>query len=92
MTTYVLRRERDGSGDMGPMCEALWIDPVTGRLQTEKDARPRVGVALKVGSYHARTMQWQDWWCTTAITEILEEGPSHVRFKTANSVYDWGKI
>ena len=85
---YALVRERDGAGDSGPMSEAAWLDE-DGKVQVEENARPRVGVAMKVGTYFARTMSSQDWWMTTPITEILEDEGNRVRFRTGNSVYVW---
>lgn len=85
---YALVRERDGAGDSGPMSDALWLDE-NNVVQFEHDARPRVGVAMKVGTYFARTMSTQDWWMTTPITEILEDEGDRVRFRTGNSVYVW---
>jgi hypothetical protein len=60
----------------------------------ERNARPKVGAAIVVGSPYARTYSHQDWWQTTPITEILEErieedGTEYVRFKTGNSEYEW---
>lgn len=84
---YSLRRESDGAGDSGGMSIALSYD-ATG-LVIEDNARPRVGVAMRVGSHFARTYNAQDWWQTTLITEILEESEEVVRFRTSNSVYEW---
>lgn len=86
--TYSLRRERDGAGDSGGMSIAFW-ETEDGSVDVEHDARPRLGVAMRVGSLYARTMQAQDWWQTTYITEILEEREDYVRFKTTNSIYEW---
>lgn len=80
-----------GRGDSGGMSCALWEDE-NGTVVFEDDARPRVGVAMRVGSRYARTMQSQDWWQTTYITEILEESENRVLFKTKNSVYEWREI
>lgn len=85
---YSLRRERDGAGDSGGMSEAIWWSEEEG-IQTEQNARPRVGIRLRVGSLYARTFQVQDWWCTTDITRILEESEHYVKFETINSIYEW---
>jgi hypothetical protein len=86
---YTLTRERDGVGDSGGMSMALWLDD-EGNLQYEKNARPRVGVAMRVGSIFARTMTAQDWWQTTPVSEILDDRPGYVKFKTRNgSTYVW---
>lgn len=89
---YSLVRDRDGAGDSGNMSMALWIeyspegDPVR---KHEHNARPRVGVAMRVGSIYARSFVAQDWWQTTPITKILEDTPEMVRFETGNSTYVW---
>lgn len=85
--TYFLRRERDNAGDSGPMSMALWLEEDT--VKHEHNSRPRVGVAMRVGSFAARSFTGQDWWQTTPITEILEESENRVRFKTGNSIYVW---
>jgi hypothetical protein len=91
MTTYSLVRERDGVGDSGPMCEIIDAESYK---PIPNEVYPRVGCAVRVGSMCARTYSSQDWWCTTPVTEILEEwldedGYSHVKFKTKNSTYVW---
>ena len=85
---YSLRRESDGAGDSGGMSLALWIAE-DGQVQEQYNARPKVGVCMRVGSVYARTYNAQDWWQTTMITEILEERDNYVRFRTGNSVYEW---
>ena len=85
---YSLRRESDGAGDSGGMSLALWIGE-DGQVQEQYNARPKVGVALRVGSVYARTYQDQDWWQTSLITEILVDREDYVRFRTGNSTYVW---
>jgi hypothetical protein len=67
-------------------------------VEEEVNARPRAGVAMKVGSMFARTYSRQDYWQTTIITEITDEWQDTdeegkvtecVRFKTGNSTYIW---
>lgn len=97
--TYSLRRTQDGAGDSGSMSQALifTIDPSTGKehVEVKEDARPAVGVAMRVGSRVTRTYE-QDWWQTTVITEIIEsrktEYGEYVRFKTNNSIYEWASF
>jgi hypothetical protein len=84
---YSLRRESDGAGDSGGMSMALWFEGDD--IKHEHNARPRVGVAMRVGAVYARTYQEQDWWQTTVITEILEDRNDYVRFRTGNSIYVW---
>jgi hypothetical protein len=87
---YSLKREIDGVGDSGGMSIALTYKQYSCQ---EENARPRVGVAMRVGSHFARSHSAQDWWQTTLITEILEErtgeGIDYVKFRTGNSVYEW---
>jgi len=84
---YSLSRTRDGAGDSGPM--SLAIDYVDGKY-VEDGNRPKIGYAMRVGSYRAGTYSTQDYWTTTRVTEILEERDDYVRFKTGNSEYEWG--
>lgn len=86
--TYSLSREHDRAGDVGQMSLGLWRDE-RAALQQEHNCRPRVGIAMRVGSLTGRTFAAQDWWQTTIITEILEESENKVRFKTGNSIYNW---
>jgi hypothetical protein len=91
---YSLRRTRDGAGDSGPMSMAIvpTIDMDTNKIcnvDYEHNARPRLGVAMRVGSIIGRTYAPQDWWQTTLITQILEDTPDYVRFTTGNSEYEW---
>ena len=76
-------------GDAGPMSIALWKDE-EGTIQMERNARPRVGVAMRVGALGARTFQAQDWWQTTLIKEIVKDTPEEVVFRTlSGSEYTW---
>ena len=92
---YSLKRERDGIGDSGGMSIALTYGQYD--LEQEENARPRVGVVMRVGRHFARSYSAQDWWQTTLITEILEERTveteegkeDYVKFRTGNSVYEW---
>lgn len=87
--TYSLKRLSDGAGDSGQMSIAYWYEDGNKELQFENDARPRVGVAMRVGSAYARSYSPQDYWTTTYVTEILEETENMVKFKTTNSIYTW---
>jgi hypothetical protein len=44
---------------------------------------------MLVGALTARTMQWQDYWLTTEVLEILEETEDYVKFRTKNTIYEW---
>jgi hypothetical protein len=94
--SYSLRRTRDEAGDSGNMSTALWKNSISGAIETEHNAVPRVGVVMRVGSSYARSYSGQDYWQTTYITEILDERTDpedpdylYVRFKTGNSEYEW---
>jgi hypothetical protein len=84
---YKLRRERDGAGDSGEFSTAVWVEE--NEVKFAHDARPVVGVVMRVGSLYARSFQYQDWWQTTRVEEILEESENYVRFRTTNSIYEW---
>jgi hypothetical protein len=90
---YSLKRLKDGIGDSGGMSLGLWLDeskPEGDQVVCEENARPRVGIALRVGSRFARTMTHQDWWQTTIIKEIIEDRIDYVKFVTENgSTYEW---
>jgi hypothetical protein len=96
--TYWMYRERDGRGDSGSMSMALVPtydeNGKVADIQYIHNARPQVGYVMRVGSNMARSYSAQDWWQTTAISEILEDtvnedGSEYVKFKTGNSIYEW---
>jgi hypothetical protein len=94
-------------GDSGPMSDAYWIttkeeaiannwkyiEYPTVVIACEHNAKPRVGVSMRVGSPYARSYASQDWWQTTKITEILdvwmEDDIECIKFRTKNSIYIW---
>lgn len=83
-----------GGGDSGSMSQAIfpedWDDIGTCKVHVEHDARPRVGVVMRVGTQFARTYSQQDYWTTTRIEKILSETETEVRFLTqSNSTYLW---
>ena len=83
--TYYLDRETDASGDYGPMLKSL----NSKGEQVGENGELHFGCAIQCGSFFARTMQWQDWWLTTPITEFIEisQDGKYCKFKTKNSVY-----
>ena len=87
---YSLVRERDSAGDSGSVSLALWVE--NGEPQIEHDAKPRIGVAMQVGSLFARSYSGQDYWQTTIIEEILIEEENYVKFRTGNSTYEWKRF
>lgn len=82
---YYLNRESDNSGNQGSMLRAI---DNTGK-QVGENGELHIGCSVQCGSHYARTMQWQDWWLTTPITEFLEVSDENklVKFKTKNSIY-----
>ena len=83
---YVLIRERDQMGDSGPMCQIIDWESWT---VIPGEHRPRVGCAVRVGSFTARTYAAMDYWTTTPVQEILEESDNRMVFRTKNSIYEW---
>lgn len=82
-----LRRVSDGAGDSGSLSEALKWD---GDNKVEcVGNRPILGASMRVGSPFAGTYSKQDWWLTTAVTDIIEDTGDYVKFKTGNSTYEW---
>jgi hypothetical protein len=88
MPYYTLRRMSDGCGDSGAMSLAIWMDE-NNEVIKEHDARPQIGKCICVGSYAGRSYQWQDWWRTSPVVEILTDEDDLVVFKTQNSTYEW---
>lgn len=84
-----LSRVRDGAGDEGSCVIAWKYDPEGKKERENVGNEPIVGCCLEVGSVTARSMQWQDFWLTTEITEILEKKDGYVKFKTGNSEYEF---
>ncbi len=84
----ILRRVSDGAGDSGASSEIIHWNK-DGTVKSIKQGRPELGASVRVGSVTARTYSHQDWWMTTEVTEILEDTPDMVRFKTKNSEYVW---
>jgi hypothetical protein len=85
---YILKRCSDGVGDSGGMSDAIFID-VDDTVRVEHNARPRLGARMRIGSTFARSYSHQDYWTMTPITEIIDDSPNYVKFRTSNSVYEW---
>jgi hypothetical protein len=83
---YFLRRS-DGAGSSGPLSAAVWYENREEHIQYH--ASPRVGVTMRVGSLSIgkENVAWQ----TSPVEEILLEVRNYVRFRTANSIYEWWK-
>lgn len=83
---FSLRRERDGAGDSGLLFTPFdWKN----HEETGETGEIIVGLGIKCGSHYARTMQYQDWWLTTPVTEIISisSDQKEAKFRTGNSVY-----
>lgn len=87
--------DQRGRGDTGLMSMAIvpTYDADTGKaidVQYEHGARPRLGVAMRVGALYTSTFGTDTWWQTTLIKEIIEDTPNKVIFKThSGSLYTW---
>lgn len=84
---YSLYRHSDHASDSGGI--SLAMQEENGEVKTEHNARPRIGVCIRVGSAYAGTMQYQDWWQTSYITKILSDTENEMVFETGNSTYTW---
>jgi hypothetical protein len=67
---YRLCRIADGMGDSGRMLLAL--NPQTGSPENTENGVIKVGERIICGSHYARSYQFQDWWCCTAVKKIKE--------------------
>jgi len=84
----------DGRGDSGTVSTALHL--LDNEVVYDSDSEPCVGKSMRVGSAYARSYQWQDYWTTTPVKEILsrveDENGITVVFKTrSGSIYTWRK-
>ena len=95
---FSITRESDGAGDSGMLFRSLkWPEDKTKQYTIDDLERVGetgeiiVGCCMYCGSPYARTMQSQDWWLTSEVSEILETGEdekgSWARVKTGNSIY-----
>lgn len=94
--TYQLVNNSTSSGDSGGMSTLTKLDE-NENVVYKYDAEPEVGWCIRVGSTYARTMQVQDWWQTSYITEIISrtETPeiTKVLFRTfSGSTYTWSNF
>lgn len=79
---YSLRRTSDNAGCDGKRSNSVEINQPEAS-NVIKSIRPVVGCSMVVHD------SFTTWWQTTEITEILENTPTMVRFKTLNSEYVW---
>lgn len=72
-------------GDSGGL---LMIAKITDEgLSVSYDVFPSVGCTVRVGSVYARSYSTYDYWTTTPVTEILDEGSDYMKFRTRNTYY-----
>jgi len=83
-----LKRLSGGAGDSGVHSIAIGLNE-KGDDIIVKGNRPIVGCLMQVGSVTARTYSYQDYWTTSLVLEIIEETENYVKFRTANSMYEW---
>lgn len=81
---YSLVRDGDGAGDSGRMLNAIHPE-----IMEDIPGQIIIGYLIQCGSRFPRSMQWQDWWLTTPVVEILSvnDDRTEVKFKTKNSTY-----
>jgi hypothetical protein len=82
---WKLVRERDGlthySSRIG------WIEWNEDSRFKEKHEGPAIGRSLMLDPHR---MSYT--WLTTIVTEIIEESPDYIKFKTSNSIYELHKL
>lgn len=83
---FSVRRESDGAGDAGPMLTAFDRKE---QKAIGNNGEIQMGYSIMCGSFMARSFQFQDYWLTTSVDEILDraDDDSWVKVKTRNSVY-----
>lgn len=77
-----LRRTSDGAGDTGVLRVSDKYSPL---FQLVEEVR--VGDVVRVGSLTSRMFEFQDYWTTTPIIEIVSNSRDMCVFKTGNSEY-----
>lgn len=89
---FSLIRERDGAGDSGQLSCVFNVKEGK-RVYLKNKVRPRVGYQIMVGSLYARSYQYQDWWQTSPVKEIIKKKKNSITFKTdSGSVYTWKRF
>jgi hypothetical protein len=85
---FTLVRQGDSEGDSGNMLVSILPSSRDGG--TVLNGAITVGYCVRCGSSIARSFQWQDYWQTTPVVEILSvnEQEDEVTFKTkSGSIY-----
>jgi len=80
ISVWVLKREDDGLTKVAQ--DICWIEFGDDNRFKEQHFFPGVGRSLLMGPFN-EFFTWQ----TTVVTEILEQTPVFVKFKTKNSTY-----
>jgi len=80
ISVWVLEREADGLTKIAK--DVCWIEFGNDNRFKEQHFFPGVGRSLLMGPFN-EFFTWQ----TTVVTEILEQTPVFVKFKTQNSTY-----
>lgn len=82
---WKLVRERDGLTQYGSKIK--WIEwKENGHFKEQYDV-PSIGKSLILDPHR---MSYT--WMTTIVTEIIEDRPDYIKFKTSNSVYELYKL
>jgi len=82
---WKLVRERDGLTNYGSRIG--WIEWNEDSRFKEKHEGPAIGRSLMLDTHR---MSYT--WLTTIVTEIIEESPDYIKFKTSNSIYELHKL
>jgi hypothetical protein len=82
---WKLVRERDGLTHYGSRIG--WIEWNEECRLKEKHDGPAIGRSLMLDPHR---MSYT--WLTTIVTEIIEENPDYIKFKTSNSIYELHKL
>jgi hypothetical protein len=82
---WKLVRERDGLTNYGSRIG--WIEWNEDSRFKEKHEGPAIGRSLMLDPHR---MSYT--WLTTIVTEIIEESPDYIKFKTSNSIYELHKL
>jgi len=82
---YKLVREHDGLEKYSD--DVAWLEWDENSRYKDKHQDIAIGRSLIMSPFND-FYTWQ----TTSITEIIEEGPNYLKFKTSNSVYELYKL
>jgi hypothetical protein len=80
ISVWVLEREDDGLTKIAK--DICWIEFGEDKRFKEKHSVPAIGRSLLMGPFN-EFFTWQ----TTLVTEVVENSPETIKFKTKNSTY-----